>query len=36
MTGSPMPRKNIGAEYYEQAAAYDPGNKYCVPYCGEL
>jgi len=24
---------NIGAQYYEQANAFDPGNKYCVPYC---
>jgi len=24
---------NIGAQYYEQSAAFDPGNKYCVPYC---
>lgn len=24
---------NIGVQYYEQAAQYDPGNKYCVPYC---
>lgn len=24
---------NIGAEYYEQAAGFDPENKYCVPYC---
>ena len=29
----PNAKENIGAEYYEQAAAYDPGNKYCVPYC---
>lgn len=24
---------NIGSQYYEQASAFDPGNKYCVPYC---
>ncbi len=24
---------NIGAEYYEQAAGFDPESKYCVPYC---
>jgi spermidine/putrescine-binding protein len=29
----PNAKENIGTEYYEQAAAYDPGNKYCVPYC---
>ena len=29
----PNAKENIGAQYYEQAAAYDPGNKYCVPYC---
>lgn len=29
----PNAKANIGAEYYEQAAAFDPGNKYCVPYC---
>ena len=29
----PSARENIGAEYYETAASYDPGNRYCVPYC---
>lgn len=29
----PNAKENIGAQYYEQAAAFDPGNKYCVPYC---
>ncbi len=29
----PNATANIGAQYYEQAAAFDPGNKYCVPYC---
>ena len=29
----PNAKANIGAQYYEQAADYDPGNKYCVPYC---
>lgn len=24
---------NIGSQYYEQTAAFDPENKYCVPYC---
>lgn len=24
---------NIGASYYETAEEFDPGNKYCVPYC---
>lgn len=24
---------NIGAQYYETAEEFDPGNKYCVPYC---
>ena len=24
----PNAKENIGAQYYEQAAAYDPGNKY--------
>ncbi|MDO4285069.1 MAG: ABC transporter substrate-binding protein [Eubacteriales bacterium] len=24
---------NIGAQYYEQAEGYDPGNLYSVPYC---
>jgi spermidine/putrescine-binding protein len=25
--------KNIGEEYFAQTASFDPGNKYCVPYC---
>lgn len=29
----PNAKANIGEQYYEQAAQYDPGNKYCVPYC---
>lgn len=29
----PNAKANIGAQYYEQATAFDPGNKYCVPYC---
>lgn len=29
----PNAKANIGAQYYEQADAFDPGNKYCVPYC---
>lgn len=29
----PNATDNIGAQYYEQAAAFDPENKYCVPYC---
>jgi len=29
----PNAKENIGAQYYEQAAAFDPGNKYCIPYC---
>ncbi len=29
----PNAKANIGAQYYEQAASFDPGNKYCVPYC---
>ena len=29
----PNAKANIGAQYYEQAEAFDPGNKYCVPYC---
>ena len=24
---------NIGAQYYEQAQDFDPGNRYSVPYC---
>lgn len=29
----PNAKENIGAQYYEQAAAFDVDNKYCVPYC---
>ena len=29
----PNAKANIGAQYYEQSEAFDPGNKYCVPYC---
>lgn len=29
----PNAKANIGEQYYEQAAQYDAGNKYCVPYC---
>lgn len=29
----PNAKANIGAQYYEQAAAFDPENQYCVPYC---
>lgn len=29
----PNARDNIGAEYYAQAEEFDPGNRYCVPYC---
>lgn len=29
----PNAKANIGAQYYEQAQSFDPGNKYCVPYC---
>lgn len=29
----PNAKANIGAQYYEQSDAFDPGNKYCVPYC---
>lgn len=29
----PNAKANIGAQYYEQAEKFDPGNKYCVPYC---
>ena len=29
----PNAKKNIGAEYYEQARGFDPENKYTVPYC---
>lgn len=29
----PNAKKNIGAQYFEQANDFDPGNKYCIPYC---
>lgn len=29
----PNAKANIGAQYYESADEFDPGNKYCVPYC---
>lgn len=29
----PNAKENIGAQYYEQATAFDAENKYCVPYC---
>ncbi len=29
----PNAKANIGAQYYEQAEGFDPGNRYCVPYC---
>lgn len=29
----PNAKKNIGAQYFEQAEGFDPGNKYAVPYC---
>ncbi len=29
----PNAKANIGAQYYEQSLAFDPGNKYSVPYC---
>ena len=29
----PNAKTNIGAQYYESANEFDPGNKYCVPYC---
>lgn len=29
----PNAKKNIGAQYFEQSNAFDPGNKYSVPYC---
>lgn len=29
----PNAKTNIGKQYYEQAAGFDPDNKYCVPYC---
>ncbi|MBR3769506.1 MAG: ABC transporter substrate-binding protein [Lachnospiraceae bacterium] len=29
----PNAKANIGASYYDEAAQFDPGNKYCIPYC---
>lgn len=29
----PNAKENIGAQYYEQSKAFDPENKYSVPYC---
>lgn len=29
----PNAKANIGAQYYEQSTAFDPDNKYSVPYC---
>ena len=29
----PNAKTNIGAQYYEQSEAFDPGNRYSVPYC---
>lgn len=29
----PNAQANIGAQYYEQSTAFDPGNQYSVPYC---
>lgn len=29
----PNAKANIGTQYYESAEEFDPGNKYCVPYC---
>jgi len=29
----PNAKANIGAQYYEQAAEFDPNNSYFVPYC---
>ena len=29
----PNAKKNIGAQYYEQARGFDPDNKYAIPYC---
>ncbi|MBR2518277.1 MAG: ABC transporter substrate-binding protein [Selenomonadaceae bacterium] len=32
-TKLPDAKKYIGAEFFKQAEAFDPGNKYAVPYC---
>jgi len=29
----PNAKANIGAQYYEHSEAFDPGNRYAVPYC---
>lgn len=29
----PNAKANIGTQYYEQSEAFDPGNRYTVPYC---
>lgn len=29
----PNAKANIGSQYYEQSEAFDPGNRYAVPYC---
>lgn len=29
----PNAKTNIGQQYYDSAEEFDPGNKYCVPYC---
>jgi spermidine/putrescine-binding protein len=29
----PNAKANIGAQYYKQSEAFDPGNRYAVPYC---
>lgn len=29
----PNAKANIGAQYYQTAEEFDPGNRYCVPYC---
>lgn len=29
----PNAKANIGTQYYEQSEAFDPGNRYAVPYC---
>lgn len=29
----PNAKENIGQQYYDEADSFDPGNKYCVPYC---
>ena len=29
----PNAKANIGVQYYEQSEAFDPGNRYAVPYC---